>query len=407
MDHSRWTLRGSEDRPTHLLLDGGKLLVPDRDAGDFLNWYANKVVQGAPLAVVELRTPVFRMLFDLDIKHPVALEPPFHDIAALAQRVVSEFFEMPDVPDGPRDAPRLVVLTTPPKTLPDGVVKAGRHLVWSNVFVTQPTALAVRDAFVAALDEGFPGACTEPWDTVVDKCVLVRNGLRMPWSTKGRAGSSVYTPAHVFDGDGPTDVDPVRGVTAVRTWLRDTSVRCWEPETPLRPGVHVHEDIQELSNPGIAGTRCRLAEYGHVVDALLKALPEPYHDCKITGIIQTETCFILKSSSRYCMNVGRCHNSSSTFFVLSARGVRCGCFSRKDRQDLDVRPSRFCRCVDFRSDHYEVPMDVLQAFFGENSAIARDFTPMPMSSHPRDLPTEELLQKARPLLHGHKRTRKK
>lgn len=361
LSFARWKIhRDSVAKATHLLLDGGRLHVPNEASGDFLNGYAVDVVRKTPLNVVELRTPVFRLFFDLDIKLNDRSQVP--DVMRHMQQLACDFFDVPE--------PRVVELTTPTVDK-EGFAKRGVHLVWTNVYVTPATALAFRAVAVESLTTEHEGACANSWEDVVDKCVFTRNGLRMPWSTKGRAGSAVYTPARLLEGDAESAVPEISGVSATREWIRQLSIRAFEPESPLKPGVAVHEDIEELQAATIPGKRRSLAEFG-VLDDVVKCLPEEYQGTKVTGVIETESCFILKTDSRWCMNVGRCHNSSSTFFVLTLRGVRCGCFCRKE----DDADRAWGRCRDYRSDFYDVPLPILRTFF----AAAGDFKPTKLPS---------------------------
>lgn len=55
-------------RPSHLLLDGGRLYVKQQDEAYFLAKYAGLLRKGCVMCVVEARTPIFKLMFDLDLK---------------------------------------------------------------------------------------------------------------------------------------------------------------------------------------------------------------------------------------------------------------------------------------------------------------------------------------------------
>jgi hypothetical protein len=398
-----WWLGRDSHGPTHLLLDGGKLRVPDDAAGAFLNAYALEVFRSLqssnPVAqspsVVELRTPVFRLFLDLDIKFTDA--DPGDAVVLATQRCVSEFFEV--------DLPRVVEATTTPTTLPTGATKAGRHLVWTDVYVSTPTALAFRRHLLDHLSQTELRAANA-WDDVVDKCVFVSNGLRMPWSAKGKASSAVYAPARLLYGDETVRIDPPKGVTEVRGWTRDMSIRAFgREETPLRPGVVCQVDCAD-DHPGttLHGTAKRLADFP-AAQQVVRCLPAEYADAKVVAILQTESCFILKTNSRWCMNVDRNHANSSTFLVLSLKGVRCGCFCRKD----DVSDRKWGACRDYRSDTYAVPDDVMQAFFGAGvgPGVPGAFKPVALPSVNAASTTASLLSQSRPPLVRLRSKRKK
>ncbi len=71
--------------PSHLLLNGGKLYVRPQDNAYFLAKYAGFVTRGARPCVVELRTPVFRLMMDLDIKREEPL--PREDIMRICVHI--------------------------------------------------------------------------------------------------------------------------------------------------------------------------------------------------------------------------------------------------------------------------------------------------------------------------------
>lgn len=354
-----WLLdrRRPDVKPTHLLLDGGKARVPDESAGAFLNAYAIAVVRGPPPSVVELRTPVFRLFLDLDVR-TAADAPPlrFADVMRALQRRAAAFFATDD-------PPRAVVCTTEPKVQEDGSTKAGRHVVWTNVWVSAATALTFRAAAVEDLEAALPDACSKSWAQVVDACVFTSNGLRMPFSAKGRAGTSVYLPDHVWVGEDPAGerVGDVQGVSAVRRWVRELSLRAFGvDETAVREGVHVPE---AAAGEGLCGTARSLREFEGVLPALEAALPAQFAGSRFTGVIKAESCYLLRSSSRYCGNVGRAHNTCNIYFVLSLKGIRQGCYCRCDT--LEGR--RYGLCRDYRGETHPVPDEVLAAFFGDGA----------------------------------------
>lgn len=386
-------LIGSDAKPTHLLLDGGKARVPDESAGAFLSAYAIAVVQRVRLCVVELRTPVFRLFLDLDVKIAADALLDFDDVTLVLQRCAAAVFEV--------DAPRVVVCVTDQSQTADGSIKQGRHLVWTDVWATTASALAFRVACVDALEAALPGACTKPWATVVDACVFTSNGLRMPFSAKGRGGASVYTPLRVWEGEQPVeDVGELGGVAAVRRWVRELSIRAiGAEETAVREGVEVPRDA---APEGLCGTTKSLREYGAVLPALDDALPPQYAGQRFTGLIKADNCYLLRSSSRYCANLGRAHNSCGVYWILTLKGIRQGCYCRCD--SLDGRKYGYCR--DFKGETYRVPDEVLLAFFGVAAPKPDDFK-LPSAKTLGTDSLADLLGRSRPALGGGKRRRRK
>lgn len=375
-DGGWWFTGGEGAKPTHLLLDGGKARVPDDAAGAFLNAYALAVVRAHRPCVVELRTPIFRLFLDLDVKIVKTVDTfDFGAVMALLQQRATAMF-------GLQEPPRAVVCATQPREV-DGCIKAGKHVVWTNVFVTSSTALAFRQAVVTDLDAAMPDACTKPWSTVVDACVFQANGLRMPFSEKGRCNSATYVPTEVWLGEASTTVEEeaVRGVSAVRGWVRELSIRTFgKDETPLAEGVEVALEPEEGTSSGVRGTTKSLAPYSSVLPALDAALPVEFAGQRFTSLVQTDTCFLLRSSGQYCLNLGRRHNSCGTYFVLTRKGVRQKCFCRCETTE----GRKYGMCKDFGSEVWPVPPEVTVAFFGEEAVSqqpsATEFKPNVMPS---------------------------
>lgn len=385
-EHGWWLPHGAATRPTHLLLDGGKACVPDESAGAFLNAYTIAVVKGLYPCVVELRTPVFKLFLDLDIKTAGGSDLQFDAVMAALQARAAAFFDV--------EQPRAIVCTTPPRQA-DGVVKAGRHVVWTNIQATSATAMAFRACVVEDLEAALPGACTKPWASVVDACVFQANGIRMAFSAKGRDNPATYTPAEVWLGDACSQVGAFSGVSAVRQWVRELSIRRFDAlETPLRAGIEVPEAVDAAGGEGLCGTTRSLREYEGALQLLDAALPVQYAGQRFTGVIKAENCFILRSSSRYCENAGRAHNTCNIYFVLTLKGIRQKCYCRCDTTE----GRKYGLCRDFGGETYPVPEEALLAFFGGTAAAPAEQFKLPSAKAACDDSLACLLSRSRPPL---------
>jgi len=243
--------------------------------------------------------------------------------------------------------------------------------------------------------------CTKPWDSVVDKCVFTTNGLRMAWSIKGRGASGVYTPSTVWNGLECVAIDAVQGVSGVREWVRELSIRTvdCEEETGVRDGVCISTEVDAGGGGSgtVMGTTRRVAEFAEILDGVVDCLPREFQGARITGIMQTETCFLLRSSSQYCLNRGACHNSCGTFYVVTLRGIRQKCFCQCETTE----GRRYGLCKDFASEYYSVPDSILRAFFGADTALPNEFKavalPSVVASRASNM-LSDLLSRSRPPL---------
>lgn len=69
---------------------------------------------------------------------------------------------------------------------------------------------------------------------------------------------------------------------------------------------------------------------------------------------------MLRSTSRWCGNIGRAHNSNNVYFQLTRAGVCQRCYCRCDTTE----GRRHGLCKDYSSAVWPVPERVIDAFFG-------------------------------------------
>lgn len=361
-----WLKRGvgqATRKPTHLLLDGGRAHIPDDGDGQFLNEYVLVLARNAsdPPAVVELRTPVFRMFMDVDAKLAVGSICDFQTLWDEIYRASARFFA---------EVPRMVVCTAPVKTDAE-TEKHGAHLIWPEVWVKDSVAMAFRDALIPALREALgDGLFANAWEDIIDACVYKANGLRMPWSVKGRGEGRPYVPTTEVTAKGASDVPPVAGVTALRTWVHDLSIRGHgRTLTGLQEGVVVHA-LPQTSNGrgggGGGGTNQPLEEYERILPLVDAALPTEFKPQRFTGLFRTPTSVMLRSTSHYCRNLGRAHRSNTVFFVVNRNGVSQKCFCRCET----VEGREYGLCRDFESESFPLPAEAIDALLGTAAASA-------------------------------------
>lgn len=356
MDFYAWVRRRgwaapSPTPPSHLFMDGGKAWVPDGCNGEFLNAYAASVVKhphDAP-SVSEQRTPVFKLFLDCDIQCRPGDDAM--DVVSVIQEVCSEAF----------GHSRCVVCEAPPKPLGESLVKAGKHLVWPDVWVDSRTALRFRDKLLEVLDSRLPGRFELPWSTVVDEAVFRGNGLRMPWSRKGPKEARAYVPTW----EGSTRVGPVVGVAAVRRWVHDLSIRDPMGHTPPTP---LAGDLPAASAGApvacLDGQKKSLDAYARVLPRLHQALPPGHETQRFTGLIALQDMVILRSTSRFCANLGREHKSNNVYFVVTRNGLAQRCYCRCNTTEGRAKGL----CKDFVSEWVSLDPTLIDAVIAGDAA---------------------------------------
>lgn len=181
---------------THYSLAGGKFKVPDED--EFLRLYTNELRLNHIMFMIEKRTPVFRMHFDIDmIQRTEPTEQEVVQLVNLCTEVFKTFY--PGI--SPKEATKkhlfhCIVLRAPScakrgwpsvdEVEPPMVTKTGFHFIWPWLLVTQEQALRMRESCVASANNllGQREAPSNPFHDVIDETVLLQNGLRMLGSDK-------------------------------------------------------------------------------------------------------------------------------------------------------------------------------------------------------------------------------
>ena len=353
-----WLRRGAGKKPTHLLLDGGRVCVPEDSEGTFLNQYVLLLAKGGPPpAVVELRTPTFRLFMDIDARLPPDTHFDFDSLYFSLYSASKAFFQ---------EVPRMIVCTAPLKH-EEAAVKHGMHIIWPTIYVTSAIAMAFRDQLIPALREEFgDDVFVNSWEDIVDVCVYKANGLRMPWSVKGPGDTRPYIPfVEVTETDGMRSVGTIQGVTALRTWIQDLSIRAHgKAISQLQDHVAIPKSPLDKKGGSGCGTTQSLDAYKDILPLVEAALPQEYRPQQFTGLFRTPNTVMLRSTSKFCRNVGREHTSSTVFFVVSRHGVSQKCFCRKDTMD----GRSYCFCRDYESEIFPLAQEAIDTFLGAAAA---------------------------------------
>ena len=173
-------------KETHLLLDGGKLCVPETTMADFYEMYHTACFcQWERLYVVEMKSdPFFAMLAEIDFKFERELSNA--EVIAVVKSMQSGIKLLAQ---GLKVDTRCVVLTTTPDKCKDGNgIKTGIHVVWRDLIVDLETANLFRTAMRLQLQqaevESLVPKPLESWSNTLDPAVFDKNGLRMIRSRK-------------------------------------------------------------------------------------------------------------------------------------------------------------------------------------------------------------------------------
>lgn len=410
---------GHSGRPTHLLLDGGKLFVPDESNAAFLNAYAASLVRHPDRrpCVVELKTQVFKMFVDADVRfRDQERASEFYEMTGGVGDVVRRVADVVQKLSDDRHATCLVCVCSECKADGDAV-KLGCHLVWPDLLVDADTAVALRAKALEALADlrhdcwGIvpKREAGSPWEDVVDSTVYRSNGLRMPWSGKGRGDDRHYLPKYKFSLGRGLEGIQVGTLSSLREHLHALSIRSFAREPTLAlappPGTSPATTEDEFE-----GRQESLEANGPALALVDQALPPQFTGQRFVRLLVGEHACLLRSTSRFCFNLGRSHRSNNVYFVVTRRGVCQRCYCRCETSD----GRKYGMCRDFCSDWWPVPPEALEALLpcstttaptASASAAASAVSAMPSQQAKRTL--QYFLANSRPVGGGKKRAKKK
>ena len=341
---SRGWIASKSDVPTHFLLDGGKLHVPDECASAFLNvYFISSVVKREHVSLVELKTREFKLFFDIDASYDASTSTPEQIRSALqeftvhVQASVARFFTQ-------GTDTSCIACTAPVKrvkaqggSVDSAAVKYGVHIVFPHIIVNAPIALRIRSMLLEYL-ETVPSLVVplNSMDDVVDDSVFKANGLRAVYATKGKDEARPYTPSwRVVDGE-VVNIDDSLAPEEAREYVSLCSIRTFDrPLTPCVGGEDKMIEIHESKHATI-GTSTSIEQFASAIPGVRAALPPVYKNIRFTAAFVTDSAVYLKSDSRYCHNKGDTHQTSTVYFAVTRNGVCQRCYCRKGGRGCDT-----------------------------------------------------------------------
>lgn len=366
---------------THTSMVGGlfgRLNIPEASHVEWLQRYAVEwELNTHSLFFIERRTPVFRMHFDLDfsVDHVVDVDA----VCSLSREATSCFRRFyPHVAENDEQW-TCFVCSAPAVEKEPGVWKSGYHVLWPHLYVDQMQALQMRLQFVSFLESTYPNRYD--WNTVVDKSVLSSNGLRMigsdkacpcktcrDWKTSAKTNCTncyhgVKVENRSYDltcflrGDGmlyPNALDTLLDDVCERVRMCSTRSYRAEPTAGFvipSDAVTDSELTAHRRKGGFSGVGsvarpnqgCGLVgavhlevntEIGTKLCEFLRCLHAAWSTLEIREIFMQHhrdrfIIHVTGSGCHFCLHVGRTHQSSSIYFVVTRSGVTQQCWCPK------------------------------------------------------------------------------
>lgn len=309
---------------THVSLDGGRISVLT-NFNDFFNKYLEGLTRGDTYHLCERPSKVVKMYCDLDFVDDK--EITIEEIVEITKKlydIISEYFG---------DDYFITICKADSKVLDSGKIKSGYHLIWGELYVDHPKS--IRDLFVSKV--GFKEAFDEQ---------VYSSGLRMIYSYKTKGEKRPYIPIQTY----PENSYDINNKFLA---LKYTTIRNYNNEQALESIIDIPKLVPKI-------VKLTYSEIDPVIENFVRNQTIPQWNVPIIKIIKlTDTSIAIKTTSKYCINVGREHNSSGIYFVLNTKGLVQRCYSKKDTME----DRKFCKCCNFKSDIFPLPKNIIRKIF--------------------------------------------
>ena len=345
--------------PSHVLLDGGCLSVPFDRLNEFYEKYIEAVKADEKLFVVEQKTTTYNFFVDIDYKDDVSLGIDIiEDICEVICKCVKKFW-----------GKECIISVAKPKR--SGTkIKTGVHLNWPDFVVNQEIAVYLRNYIISDL---FSFSRDVPWDTIIDSSVYGNpdrktkgSGFRMPWSHKMSKGvvEGMYLPLFRY------------------TWPLSTLVRIEPtPDTSILRASAIRTDKEVTISIDLTNSKRKEGSFtaeqmkNEVCDTRLRNLLETFirknmsgqGEAYITKIFNSKNTFLVSSTSRWCENTQRKHNSNHIWFLISGKQILQKCFCTCPT--LDGRKDGFCK--DFIGRRHELTNEITSILYPNKEELKK------------------------------------
>lgn len=362
--------KDSDTKPTHLLLDGGRVKISNNLMDTFYKLYAECIDNGVPLHVVEHKTELFKFFSDLDFINKVEMtKDTLINIVHTIQEALYYLFQ---------DNHKVIVCTTDKKiTVKNDVdyIKQGVHLYWPSLIVNVENAMLIRELIIHKLKTTFgERESINTWDDVVDLSVYKTNGIRMVGSSKCSYDRSsgktefiddkrVYKPEIIIDSHRQILEEELQRLFAstynmvVTTSIRLTSGESTKiinmPDFLKLPEVECDECEEQPSSKRVSTNSIIYQE----IVRFFRIHVKNYSADDIKKILNFEDkVYIILTKSKFCQNIDRSHNSCQIYFKLSKEGIcqKCHCICNT------MTGRKYGYCKDYSSEYIKCTEHLLK-----------------------------------------------
>ena len=359
---------------SHVLMDGGKLSVPFDRLNEFYDKYIESVKSGEKIYVVEQKSETYNFFVDIDYKD---VDPLGIDEIHAISKTICETVKV-------HGGKECIVSLSPPKKSGD-LMKTGVHLNWPGFVVDQGSAVALREHILVSLSK-FKGDMD--WNEIIDSSVYgdtrrktKGSGFRMPWSYKrakheacggqgckdcenGRVDQLAYLPVFIYKVGSLVRISQEPSVEI----LKMSAVRTDAPSTVSVESPSVSIRVKEDSFPeDQTNNEIYDEELKNRIETFIRKNMEGQGGAYITKLFKNKETYFTATTSRYCENVKRNHNSNHVWFILSGKFILQKCFSR--HETILGRRDGFCK--DFCGRRHQLTSDIVEKLYPKKEDISK------------------------------------
>jgi hypothetical protein len=374
-----------DEKPSHLLLNSGKLFVKNENMGIFYKKYSESISNNDKHYIVECRKDIFKLFFDLDFlinedKYSTLLENTelqtincdlFYEFIKIINNVIYDFYETDyDCIVTTADIKKVKKISknedNPENITCKIFIKKGFHLHFPDISTNKNTALEIRKACIRIISKNdkFNNQFENTISNIIDESVFINSGLRLTGSRKCSYISQQkefvdegrpYTLLTVFKNNNINIgiVDQLNNDMLLL--INKTSILSTEeyilniknnPNLECENCDNVESSDETKDNTLMSGSWKRLEKNNYKYIAIMNffrkyVINYKEKDIKRIFYSENENVYILCSQSKYCTNIGKNHNSEHIYFKLTKQGICQRCFCRCDT--LVGRKNGYCK----------------------------------------------------------------
>jgi hypothetical protein len=349
-------------------MDGGVLSVPFDRLNEFYEKYVDAYNSGEKIFVVEQKTENYNFFVDLDYKDED--EMTFGEVESVCKVICDKVKKF-----GGKEA---LVSVAAPK--PAGhLIKTGIHINWPDFVVNRPSAIALRQHIINTLNLVYG---SKQWDDIVDASVYGSSerktkgsGFRMPWSHKkgkheacsgqgctlcndtGKEVQGEYRPIFIYRCGPFSMLEAIEGHIANTKIMHMATLRTQRSVPVIVEGSKIKKEGEFTANE--IKNEFKDQEVISNLEQFIRKHLEGQNMAKITKIYEHEGRFLVSTTSHYCENLKRSHNSNHVWFSVSNGKISQKCFC-----NCETMKGRFYGfCKDFTGRRHELPPSILNKLY--------------------------------------------